>query len=199
LLFGPWWLVYAGAVGPTDIHRHHAVQVVLAPGTRVIGEAGEWPSPAVVGADRPHAIAGAGTGVVVFVDPDATSVSGIDTAADGTDGTSVSGIDTAAGTAALDRLTEGRPATLADAAALVGALTGHEPQRPPARHAAVDAALAILADEPDTPLAALATRAHLSPSRVTHLFTEQVGIPCAPIAAGCASYRRPTPSPRAPR
>ena len=160
LLFGPWWLVYVGRVGPTERHRHHAIQIVFAAGTRVVDPDGEWPSPMLVLPDRPHAIAGAGTGTVVFVDPHATR---------------------AAGLPALQPsphpLEAGPPATIAEAEQLVWSLTEQDQLLTPVPHPAVRAALATLPDDPDIPLSTLARHVGLSASRLSHLFRDEVGIP----------------------
>jgi AraC-like DNA-binding protein len=158
LFFGPWWLVYAGLVGPTDEHRHHAVQLVAAPGTRGLFTTGAHPSPFIVPADHPHAIAGTGTGVVVFVDPEATSAA-----------TFVSRPPFGFSGADL-------PETMADATRVVTALAQLADRRPPDRHPAIARLLALLPDDPDAPLSVLAADVGLSPGRVTHLFRDQVGI-----------------------
>ena len=158
LFFGPWWLVYAGLVGPTDEHRHHAVQLVAAPGTRGLLTTGAHPSPFIVPADHPHAIAGTGTGVVVFVDPEATSAA-----------TFVSRPPFRFSGADL-------PETMADATRVVTALAQLADRRPPDRHPAIARLLALLPDDPDAPLSVLAADVGLSPGRVTHLFRDQVGI-----------------------
>jgi AraC-like DNA-binding protein len=158
LFFGPWWLVYAGLVGPTDEHRHHAVQLVAAPGTRGLLTTGAHPSPFIVPADHPHAIAGTGTGVVVFVDPEATSAA-----------TFVSRPPFGFSGADL-------PETMADATRVVTALAQLADRRPPDRHPAIARLLALLPDDPDAPLSVLAADVGLSPGRVTHLFRDQVGI-----------------------
>jgi AraC-like DNA-binding protein len=158
LFFGPWWLVYAGLVGPTDEHRHHAVQLVAAPGTRGLLTTGAHPSPFIVPADHPHAIAGTGTGVVVFVDPEATSAA-----------TFVSRPPFGFSGADL-------PETMADATRVVTALAQLADRRPPDRHLAIARLLALLPDDPDAPLSVLAADVGLSPGRVTHLFRDQVGI-----------------------
>jgi AraC-like DNA-binding protein len=160
LFFGPWWLVYAGLVGPTDEHRHHALQLVAAPGTRILEQSGGRPSPALVAPDQPHAIAGAGTGVVVFVDPDA--VSAIHLAPLSPPPAVTTG--------------HGLPSTMADAERLVDSLTRPAPL-PADRHPAVTQLLALLPDNPNAPLPDLAGTVGLSPSRLTHLFRDQVGIP----------------------
>jgi AraC-like DNA-binding protein len=158
LFFGPWWLVYAGLVGPTDEHRHHAIQLVAAPGTRGLDTTGAHPSPFIVPADHPHAIAGIGTGMVVFVDPEATSAANLVSRPP----LSFSGADL--------------PETMADATRVVTALTQLADSPPPERHPAIARLLALLPDDPDAPLPVLAAATGLSPSRVTHLFRDQVGI-----------------------
>jgi AraC-like DNA-binding protein len=158
LFFGPWWLVYAGLVGPTDEHRHHAIQLVAAPGTRGLDTTGAHPSPFIVPADHLHAIAGTGTGMVVFVDPEATSAANL-----------VSGPPFGFSGADL-------PETMADATRVVTALTQVADRRAPDRHPAIGRLLALLPDDPDASLPVLAADVGLSPSRVTHLFRDQVGI-----------------------
>ena len=161
LFFGPWWLVYGGAIGPTDRHRHHAIQLVAAPDTRVVDAAGDHPSPAVVAPDHPHAIAGGGMGVVVFIDPDATGAPHL-----------------VSGRPPPDSLIEpALPVTMDDAERLVRSLT--QPGGSPSadRHPAVARLLALLPDDPEAPLPALADAVGLSASRVTHLFRDEVGIP----------------------
>jgi AraC-like DNA-binding protein len=157
LFFGPWWLVYAGLVGPTDEHRHHAIQLVAAPGTRGLDTTGTHPSPFIVPADHPHALAGTGTGLVVFVDPEATSAANLVSHPP----LGFSGADL--------------PETMADATNVVTALT-RLAGRPPDRHPAIARLLALLPDDPNAPLPVLAADVGLSASRVTHLFRDQVGI-----------------------
>lgn len=157
LFFGPWWLVYAGLVGPTDEHRHHAIQLVAAPGTRGLDTTGAHPSPFIVPADHPHALAGTGTGLVVFVDPEATSAANLVSHPP----LGFSGADL--------------PETMADATNVVTALT-QLAGRPPDRHPAIARLLALLPDDPNAPLPILAADVGLSASRVTHLFRDQVGI-----------------------
>jgi AraC-like DNA-binding protein len=169
LMFGPWWLVYTGLVGPTEPHRHHAAQVLLAHGSRIVDDTGEHPSPTAVAPDHTHAIAGSGSGCIVFLDPEGPRVAEM-----------LTDTSTAVPTA-FQGLT---PATLAEAEQLVTSVTSpYEPVTNRALHPATQAALDVLADRPDTPLATLATEAHLSPSRLSHLFRAEVGLPVR-------SYRR---------
>jgi AraC-like DNA-binding protein len=160
LFFGPWWLVYSGAVGPTEPHRHHALQVVLVPGVRVVDDDGQRSTPAVVAPDRRHALAGDGLGSLVYVDPDA-----------------IGAPSALAGSVPDGLLARDLPITMADARHLVRLVTPARAIDRPDRHPAVALVLDRLPDDPAMPLGELATSAGLSPDRLTHLFTEQVGIP----------------------
>jgi AraC-like DNA-binding protein len=162
LFFGPWWLVYAGVVAPTERHRHHAVQIVLAPGASVVDDTGQRPSPTVIAPDLPHALAGGGTGTVVFIDPEATTTPRLLA-----DPTSLATLG----------LTNELPATMTDAEELIGSLTHTGDETRPGHHPAIAAVLGMLPDGPDAPLAALASQAGISASRLTHLFTQDLGIP----------------------
>ena len=160
MFFGPWWLVYSGAVGPTERHRHHAVQVLLVPGVRVVDDDGQRSTPAVVAPDRGHALAGEGLGSLVYVDPEATGAP-----------------SPLHQPVPDDLLAQDLPITMADAQHLVRLVTDTRPVDRPERHPAVASVLDRLPDDPAVPLGDLATSAALSPDRLTHLFTEQVGIP----------------------
>lgn len=69
-------LLYAGALGPTQPHRHHALQVVLSlEGSITVGKGDGAPSAcgaaAVIGPDVDHAIVrGSPSAVLLYVDPD---------------------------------------------------------------------------------------------------------------------------------
>jgi AraC-like DNA-binding protein len=168
-MFGPWWLVYTGVVGPTEPHRHHAAQVLLAPGSRIVDDTGEHASPTAVAADHIHAIAGSGSGSVVFLDPRGPRVPEMLADSPTVDPSPFQGL---------------APSTLAEAAQLVASLTS--PLKPVARrgwHPATRAALDVLADRLETSVDALAAHAGLSPSRFSHAFRADVGIPLR-------SYRR---------
>ena len=68
--FGPWWLVYRGPVGPTDVHAHHALQAVAGAGIVVERSGVAVPAPVVVDANERHRIVRGGDGVLVYIDGD---------------------------------------------------------------------------------------------------------------------------------
>ena len=174
-LLRPGVLAFTGSIGTTDAHAHHAVQIITATtALTVLDEHGarHTGTRIVVPADAPHRIeVGAQEGTVVFLDP-----------------------ESAPGRSAhLRAVSSGWAVTLALAhtqrrplATVVDELVEHLAPAPaadavtPPRHPAVDHALQVL---PDLVAAGpvsgreLAAQVGLSASRLTHLFTEQVGIP----------------------
>jgi AraC-like DNA-binding protein len=81
LAFGPWWLVYAGPVGPIQHHAHHAFQLVVHGGTPFVVDGQNRPlaGPVVVlEPDVPHAFRARRDHVVtVYVDPASVVGSGL--------------------------------------------------------------------------------------------------------------------------
>lgn len=73
VFLGGGWMVYAGPLGPTGTHRHHAVQVVCSPhGVAVLdGQGNRLEAPSmVVPADAEHSLDAAGQyGAVAYLDP----------------------------------------------------------------------------------------------------------------------------------
>ncbi|CDZ89527.1 helix-turn-helix transcriptional regulator [Rhodococcus ruber] len=175
-LIRPGILAFSGSIGRTDTHAHHAVQIMTAstPLT-VVDERGDRQrgTDIVVPADTPHRIeAGAGVGTVVFLDP-----------------------DTAAGRAAHQRCRDvgwtggpplARPDHPDDSLAavitnlLLVLLPGDDVATRQARHPAVTAAqnlLPTLIAQGPVRTSDLAHRVGISASRLTHLFSDQVGLP----------------------
>jgi len=163
------------AIGATDTHAHHAVQIITATtALTVLDAAGTAHTgrQVIVPADTAHRIiTGAAAGTVIFLDP-----------------------ETAAGAAAHHRAAHsgwstgfalpGGPdegATLGDAVtALLTALTPTTSTVAVGRHQAVTAALNLIPDliaEGAVGTGELAARVGISPSRLTHLFTTEVGLP----------------------
>lgn len=77
LAFGPWWLLYSGPLGPSDLHAHHAFQVVVHAGTPCVVDEDRRPMPGpivVIEPDRRHAfIAQRDHALIVYVDPESNT------------------------------------------------------------------------------------------------------------------------------
>ena len=174
-LIRPGILAFAGSIGATDTHAHHTAQVMTADTSLTVAdEAGarHCGTAIVVPPDTAHRIAtGAPTGAVVFLDPD--------TAAGRAAGHRAHRFGWAGGPPlpAPATVDGGLGALVAD---VVGALVPDSAPDPPDRHRSVTAALELLptlvANGPVT-TSDLADRVGLSTSRLTHLFSEQVGLP----------------------
>ncbi|MFI9408138.1 helix-turn-helix domain-containing protein [Nocardia sp. NPDC052316] len=174
VLLRPGVLAFSGSIGPTGTHAHHAVQIIIAAGPITVAGANvEYTGThMIIPADAPHRVLrGAPAGIAVFLDP-----------------------DSAAGRAATHRADtvgwSGGPAlSLPDqdapiAAAVTELMTILAPDSttvPDAvRHPAVTAALhclPVLVAAGTVRTADLAARLGISASRLTHLFTAQVGLP----------------------
>ena len=73
LAFGPWWFLYSGPIGPTDMHAHHAFQIVVhAGGPCVADNHHALAGPAVViRPDEAHAFTDwSEHALVAFIDPE---------------------------------------------------------------------------------------------------------------------------------
>lgn len=168
----PGVLAYTGAIGPTERHAHHAVQLMVAAGElRVVDDDGGVHTGTRMGipSDTGHAItAGAQPAVALFVDPE----SALGIAVENRLGASWADADVPAG---LD------PA-MRDPRAAVSALTRSvgAGSAPPPRHPGVSAVLELLPEliaQGPVRTGTLAERVGISTSRLTHVFTEQVGLP----------------------
>jgi AraC-like DNA-binding protein len=172
-LLRPGVLAFAGSIGTTDAHSHHAVQIMTATTALTVLDghgARHSGTRVVVPADASHRIEfGAPEGTLVFLDPESAP------------GRTAHHRAVRSGWAVTPTLggTQRRPlATVVDElvaqlapTAAAGAVTS--------RHPVVIHALRLL---PDLVAAGpvsgtgLAARVGISASRLTHLFTEQVGI-----------------------
>ncbi|ORW02411.1 hypothetical protein AWC13_04045 [Mycobacterium kubicae] len=173
-LLRPGVLAFSGAIGPTDTHSHHAVQVILADTAITMTDdegASHGGTRLVVAADTAHRIeTGAAEGAIVFLDP-----------------------DTAAGRAAnlAGRIAWPQPCLLAHlelpvtpvpivAADVVAHFHDAAASRGGSRHPAVTAALRQMRDMiggGPVRTSDVAGRIGWSTARLTHLFTDQVGLP----------------------
>lgn len=169
VVFTPGLMAFTGRIGDAGAHAHAAVQVLfVARGALTLTDATGHTTPAQAAiippgvAHQVHAEPDT-TGFVAFLDPDSTTAH-----------------------AALARLVE-MPGDRADswvAAARprrpIPALTP-APTRPRPAHPVVDDALRAAAEWPGGPptLGELAARVGISGSRLSHVFTTQVGLPYA--------------------
>lgn len=174
-LLRPGVLAFAGSIGTTETHAHHAIQIIATTSPlTVIDEHGAQHRGVklVVPADARHRIVhGAAKGAIVFLDPESDA------------GRSSDLYVVRAGWAATPALrpdTDGWSlATVVEQ--LIAPLSPHPTAyEVPGRHRAVAEALSMLpglAASGPVSGTQLAARLGVSTSRLTHLFTEQVGIP----------------------
>ncbi|GAA0938747.1 helix-turn-helix transcriptional regulator [Nonomuraea longicatena] len=176
-LLRPGILLYGGAIGTTRPHAHHAIHLIVSaePFTMADAHGGRVTTrAAVVPSDTGHAIvAGARGALLAQIEP--RSEPGRFLLA-----RSGAGAEAASwGVPAEAFAFPGDPAEAAIALKGVEAWTGE----PATVHPAVEVAMAViptlLVGGP-VRLEAVAAAAHLSPSRLAHLFSAQVGIPLRP-------------------
>jgi AraC-like DNA-binding protein len=172
-------LAFGGAIGPTDLHAHHTVQLVAACTPVIVVDASgvrHRGTRVIVPADAPHRItAGAERGTAIYLDPESVAGAAADRRAHAygwADSTHSLPID------------PGRE-TLADFVAdVIDDLERDDSHSPEEyRHAAVTEALHLLPSLIGAgPVrgADVARHVGVSATRLTHLFTEQVGIPLRP-------------------
>lgn len=182
LAFGPWWLLYSGPIGPTDMHGHHAFQIVVHGGTPCIvdanGEAIHGPV-AIIEPDRPHAIQSPRDhALVVFVEPESRAGLALrdrEPVRELGPGHLVAEVIAALMPDNWSRADEAVRRTLT--------MAGMSEYLTPLRwwrHPAVDEALLRLPDLVDdgrVDVSDLAATIGVSTSRLTHVFSTEVGIP----------------------
>ncbi|GAB4586174.1 helix-turn-helix transcriptional regulator [Nocardia sp. IFM 10818] len=174
VLLRPGVLAFSGSIGATGRHAHHAVQVMIStsPVTVAGDDVEHSGTHLIVPANAPHRILlGAATGIAVFLDPDSVA------------GRAAAHRAHSAGWSAGPPLSppDHEVTLAATVAELMTALAPGGAAVPGAeRHPAVAAALDCL---PDLAAAGtihatdLAARVGISASRLTHLFTAEVGLP----------------------
>jgi len=182
LAFGPWWLLYSGPIGPTDPHSHHASQIVVHGGLPCVvdGSRRSMPGPIVViDPDQPHAFTDRRDHVLIaFVDPESTAGQQLRT----------------------NRVVRSRQDDIHPVSSIIGALRpanwsraeeavrrllatvcDSDIPRPMSwwRHPSVDAALLrlpALIEDGAVDVALLAEEVGLSVSRLTHVFSAEIGV-----------------------
>ncbi|WP_228001256.1 helix-turn-helix transcriptional regulator [Nocardia australiensis] len=172
-------LAFYGPIGVTELHAHNAVQIVATQTPIVVVDASgirHHGTHVIVPADAPHRIAaGAERGTAIYLDPETAAGAAADHRAH------------AYGWADSTHSLPADPASvgLAEAVAEVVHDLQHDTEgsAPTGQHAVVNEAMRMLpALVRDGPVrgADVARRLGVSGSRLTHLFTEQVGIPLRP-------------------
>jgi AraC-like DNA-binding protein len=182
LAFGPWWLLYCGPIGPTALHAHHAFQIVVHGGTPCMRDAAGDPifgPVAVVDPDRPHAVhSHRDHALVVFIEPESRAGLALRHRSVSTQLGSSHPVAVVIGELLPDNWSRAEEA-VRRTLSLVGLSEGETPMRW-WRHPAVDEALLRLpdlVDEGTVDVDELADAVGMSTSRLTHVFSAEVGIP----------------------
>ncbi|MEU0539856.1 helix-turn-helix transcriptional regulator [Nocardia sp. NPDC005978] len=176
VLIRPGVFAFTGTIGPTDTHAHHAVQLMAARDAMTVVAADDSRGTGtqfVIPADTSHRIErGADNGVVVFLDPESGAGRAAQLRARSLGWTSGAPlIPDAADELGLDGLVSAVLETLAPD----GEHTAATPRHPAVQHA-LDLLPELVAGG-TVGTADIAARAGLSTSRLTHLFSAQVGLP----------------------
>ncbi|MGW4366502.1 helix-turn-helix domain-containing protein [Nocardia takedensis] len=176
-LLRPGLLAFGGAIAETTLHAHHAVQILTASTPLTVMDASgvhHHGTLLIVPADAPHRIdAGAADGAALYLDPETVAGAAADRRAH-TDGWT--------GRGRLPAAAQTRHTLTDRVETIVADLRGDLP-RSTARHSAVTEALRMLPGlVPDRTVrgADVARRVGLSPTRLSHLFAAQVGLPLRP-------------------
>lgn len=162
----PGRLYYRGQIDPGSMHAHHAVQLLVGDGLVLRGSDGieHACSAALIPANAPHAIVeGTLEGLVVLMEP-----------------TSAASRDAKAATWRIEVGERVQVDGVTAAETLVAAVTGAPPPDP--RHPALIAAAEVIADllPGGVRLGEVARAVHLSESRLSWLFREELGVPFRP-------------------
>lgn len=182
ILVLPGVIVYAGPLGPTSAHQHHALQVVLAPdGIELAGADGPSQrfTAALIPADHEHTIASpAAEGRLALFDPDSVYFRRLPVPLRSPTGIRALG---ALNPSAIQKLIE-HPLSAAWVEELL-ACCGSTTETSAVMHPGVrrvQRALAERLEDGALDLASLAAVAGLSEGRLVHAFREQVGLPIRP-------------------
>ncbi|MGY5308414.1 helix-turn-helix domain-containing protein [Nocardia abscessus] len=175
-LLRPGVLAFAGSIGPTELHAHHAVQIVAASTPIVVVDGSgvrRQGTHVIVPTDAPHRIdVGSAHGTAVYLDPETAAGAAADRRAhvNGWAG----GADTFGLTAGGSDLTAQVTAVVDDLLPQDGASGAGE------RHAVVTAALHMLpalVRKGSVRGSDVARQLGIPAPRLSHLFSEQMGIP----------------------
>ncbi|MEU8897502.1 helix-turn-helix domain-containing protein [Nocardia sp. NPDC048505] len=171
----PGILAFGGSIAPSDLHAHHAVQVLTASTPLTVMDASgtrHRGTQVIVPADAPHRIdAGADHGAALYLDPETVAGATADRRAHDN------------GWATSSPSPQARPVLADQVAAVLDGLRCDPATAGGARHTAVTEALRVLpglVTDRSIRGADVARRVGLSPARLSHLFAAQVGIPLRP-------------------
>lgn len=183
LAFGPWWLLYSGPVGPTNPHAHHAYQLLVHGGAPFVVDEHRQPLPGPVVVIEPgqtHALVDRRQHVIIaYIDPESSVGRRLQQPRTPAESTSnAHPVSAVLGALRPDNWSRAEEAVQR----IVGLLCGTWEATPMTwwRHPAIDAALRrlpALADEGAVDVGVLAEEVGLSVSRLTHVFSEEVGMP----------------------
>ncbi len=179
LAVGPWWVLYAGSVGTTKAHAHHAYQIVLHEGLSLVErpDADQDDGPLVVVApDERHAFGRSCDGVVtIYIEPESSAGAALrDPPATGPvpSVTELVGALLPDSWSSADQLVQ----RILAAVGISDSLSNLRRSRHPAVREAL-LRLPDLIDHGSVDISALAADIGVSTSRLTHVFTDEVGIP----------------------
>ncbi|WTL59958.1 helix-turn-helix transcriptional regulator [Nocardia sp. NBC_01499] len=171
-LLRPGILAFEGEIRPTELHAHHAVQIMAAcTPISVVDGSGvrQQGTHIIVPTDAPHRVCGGAThGIAIYLDPETVAGAAADRRAHLHGWLQALKVDPALGHVA-EHVADVLADLLRDNAA------GSED-----RHGVVTAALQLLPDmvkDGSVRGSDVARQLGISATRLTHLFTEQVGIP----------------------
>ncbi|MGF7124333.1 helix-turn-helix domain-containing protein [Rhodococcus sp. BE178] len=178
LTLTPGAVLYRGAGGDADLHAHHAVQVMISldePFVLEFEDDHHHTAAAILPSGAPHRLHCTSRRLLlILVEPFGPRGRGLGLIGERSRGQEFEAVLERIATEHAD---DADPVTAVDS--LVRAITPETPQRPARLSEPVRAALRYLEQTPgiQPTLARAAAEAHLSPSRLTHLFTLEVGIP----------------------
>ncbi|PTR32376.1 AraC family transcriptional regulator [Rhodococcus sp. OK519] len=178
LTLTPGAVLYRGVGGDSNLHAHHAVQVMISLDEPFVLEFADdhlCATAAVIPSGLPHRLQCTSRRLLlVLVEPFGPRGRGLGLAGERTRGREFEGVLARIATEHAD---EQNAASAIDS--LIRAVTPGGLQRPTLLSEPVRSALRHLEQKPGSQptLAGAAADAHISPSRLTHLFTREVGIP----------------------
>lgn len=183
LAFGPWWLLYSGPIGPTDLHAHHAFQIVVHAGSPCVSDSDRQALAGpivVIEPDQAHAFVDSREqALIAFVDPESNAGEALKARR--------AFLNQSRDVRTFSRIVAAlRPDNWSRAEETVHRILASVCDSPLARpmswwrHPSIDAALLrvpSLVEAGTINFTTLADEVGLSVSRLTHIFTDEIGVP----------------------